>query len=121
MDLGRGGGGVFKVKEEVTRTAAEQRLRLWTRPAPTAEEEQATSCVGHRTKLHIRAGSCAAGICPKQPQGQRAANTGAVPRSPSITEQRSGAEPRGRGGWEGSRGLWGAPGGSRAASGPAQR
>lgn len=93
------------------RTAAEQRLRLWTWPAPTAEEGQAMACVGNRTKLHTRAGSCAVGICLKQPQGQCAANTGAVPRSPSITEQRSGAEQAGgaRGVLGGSRGLQGLP------------
>lgn len=93
------------------RTAAEQRLRLWTWPAPTAEEGQAMACVGNRTKLHTRAGSCAAGICLKQPQDQRAANTGAVPRSPSITEQRSGAAWAGgaQGVLGGSRGLQGLP------------
>lgn len=121
MDLGRGGGGVRKVKEGVMRTAAEQRLRLWTWPAPTAEEGQAMACVGNRTKLHTRAGSCAVGICLKQPQGQCAANTGAVPRSPSVTEQRSGAEPWGRVGWGGLGGSGGLQGASGVASGPAQR
>lgn len=113
MDLGRGGGGVVKVKEEVMRTAAEQRLRLWTWPAPTAEEEQATACVGNRTKLHIRAWLLCCGHLPEAAPGAACSKHGSRAQEP----QRHGAAQWGRavgqGGLGGLGGFWGAPGGSR--------